>query len=95
MLTATPGRKRAKVQQTFALNDGEVRVVDHLKAFRGICMVLTTYLPAMQDNDLVMLRVPSQHLNGEADVLNFKHIRMTDGEMKTALAIQIKEAKDE
>ena len=76
--------------QTFVLYEHQVRVVDHLKAFRRIATILADHLPAVQDGDTVMMRVASQHMIGDAVVLSHTHVATASGQ-KTALAIQLKE----
>jgi len=87
-VTATAGRKRKTVQQTFALYDGEVRVADRVKGFGRVLMVLCDHLPAVQDDDIVVFYAPQQQLTGEANVIEHRHIRGSEG-MKTALVIHI------
>lgn len=88
---ATAGRKRKTVQQTFALYDGEIRVAARMKGFRNVLMVLCEHLPAMQDGDVVVLNVPSEHLVGEADVIEHRHIRrLGTSDQHTALVIHIR-----
>lgn len=96
---AKAGRKPKVVQQTFALYEEEVRLVEHLRGFRRVFMVLTTHLPAIRDNDIVVLHMPGKLISGEADVLDHTHIRVEGGH-KTALALKLRaneseEAKDE
>lgn len=93
-MTVTAGRKRKRVQQTFALYDGEVRVADHMKGFRRVLMVLCEYLPAVQDEDLVVFHAPQQQLTGEAKVIEHRHIRGSEG-MSTALVIHIGQNEQE
>lgn len=87
-MTVGAGRKPKKVQQTFAVYEGEVRVADRMKGFGRVLMVLCDHLPAVQDDDIVVFHAPQQHLMGEAAVIEHRHIKGSEG-MHTALVIHI------
>lgn len=87
------GRPRQVVQNTFALNEGEFRVLDHLTAFRKVCAVICDHMPAAKQGDLVMLRDRPQFMVGEAVILEVKHVE-TRGGRKTALALQLNEEEE-
>lgn len=87
------GRPLAQRQNTFALGEGQLKVVDRLRAFRKFCTVLADHLPYIKEGDIVMLREPSEHMNGEADVLAVKHVRIKNNVSKTALVLRLREGE--
>lgn len=90
----TGGRPRQIAQNTFALNEGEFRVLDHLTAFRKVCVVICEFMPAAKKGDLVMLRDRPQFMVGEASILEAKQIKTRDGH-STVLALQLKDHEQE
>lgn len=90
----TGGRPRQLAQNTFALNEGEFRVIGHLTAFRKICVVVCEYMPAAKEEDLVMMRDRPQFMVGEANILEVKHIK-TRGGHSTVLALQLIEKEEQ
>jgi hypothetical protein len=93
-VVVSAGRKRKVVQQTFAIYEGNVRVAQNAMGFRRVKVVLCDHLPAMQDGDMVVFNAPSQQLVGEADVIEHRHIRTSEG-MKTALVIHLDMASEQ
>jgi hypothetical protein len=82
------------LQNTFALGEGEVKVVDRLTAFRRFTTVITIHLPYIKEGDIVMLREPAEHMIGEASVLAVKQVRVK-GYTKTALVLQLHDHEEE
>lgn len=94
MRDAVRGRQFKEVQNTYALNEGEFRVLDRLTAFRRICVVLCEYMPSAKRGDLVMLRDRPQFMVGEAEILNVKQVETREGR-STVLALQLKEQEED
>lgn len=92
MRSPAMGRPRKPVQKTFALNDGEFRIVARLTGFRRICMVLAEHVPAAEAGDLVMMRAPALMADA-AEILEVKHVETRDGK-RSALALRLKGGPD-
>ena len=84
------GRRRKVVEQTFALNEGDVRHVDALTGFRRIFTAMCVHIPAIREGDLVMMREPRFRARGfgEARVLDVKQVQVRSGK-RTVLALQL------
>jgi len=88
------GRPMKIRQHTFAVNDGDMRVVDRLTGFRRVCTAVCTHMPLAKSGDLLMMRVHSQHMVGEATILEAKEVETKNGK-KTVLALQLSSEKEE
>lgn len=81
------GRPQKERPKTFVLYESELKLVSRLTAFRRICSILCECLPAAKPGDTVLLHKPQEHLDGEAEILDVKHITCGDGTRKSALAV--------
>lgn len=88
------GRPRKVGKQTFAIDEESVRHVEPLKAFRRVFLMLCDYMPAVNEDDELLLRLPRRLLSGEGKVLDVKHLKVEGGH-KTAIAVHLKKPKGE